>query len=506
MGDKVRFFGPWQRLTAQLWLLALVALLFADIEVISVDPWAELSRLALGVISPDFFATEFLLSALWQTVNFALLGVAFGIVLGGPLALVYQHPFVAASCAMVRGVHELFWALLFLQIFGLSPLTGILAIGLPYGATFARVFHDILAQSPSTTERGLPFNTDPLSRYVYGRLGHVYPLMLAYIRYRFECALRSSAVLGFIGMPTLGFYLETAFRQGQYSEGAALLMLFILLIGTISFWAKKTLIPVYLLAALWTIPDIGTIDGGLLWRFVSYDLLPPGIQGVIYTQMELSDGLNQFYQWLASITINQALPGVFATVILALSALGLSHFVALIAHLVASQHSGSKYRAVAGQLGLLVLRSIPEYILAFVLMLLIGPSMLPAIIALALHNGALIAFLLVKQEQGITPSATYKKRADFFAYEILTRVYPNLMGLLFYRFEVMLRETAIFGILGVATIGFYIDSAFAEIRYSNALYLLAVTALLNVVIDFSARKLVARQVGDSIAHGRSCIT
>jgi phosphonate transport system permease protein len=64
------------------------------------------------------------------------------------------------------------------------------------------------------------------------------------------------------------------------------------------------------------------------------------------------------------------------------------------------------------------------------------------------------------------------------------------MALMFYRFEIIVRETAVFGILGIMTLGFYIDSSFSEIRYSNALVLITCTALLNVVIDILSRRLL----------------
>ena len=63
------------------------------------------------------------------------------------------------------------------------------------------------------------------------------------------------------------------------------------------------------------------------------------------------------------------------------------------------------------------------------------------------------------------------------------------MAFLFYRWEVILRESAILGILGVATLGFYIDSAFEEIRYDRAMLLIAVAALLNILVDGVSRRL-----------------
>ena len=50
-----------------------------------------------------------------------------------------------------------------------------------------------------------------------------------------------------------------------------------------------------------------------------------------------------------------------------------------------------------------------------------------------------------------------------------------------------MRETAILGILGIATLGFYIDSAFADLRYDKALSLIIITAVLNLGIDILSR-------------------
>lgn len=138
----------------------------------------------------------------------------------------------------------------------------------------------------------------------------------------------------------------------------------------------------------------------------------------------------------------------------------------------------------------LILRSLPEYLLAFVLMMLLGPSMLPAIIALALHNSGLMVFLMARQADSVTVPLTYQPRIDQYSYLVIPNLYPHFMGLLFYRFEVIIRETAILGMIGVMTLGFYVDSDFSKIRFSAALLLLVFTAGLNVIVDYIARRLL----------------
>jgi phosphonate transport system permease protein len=479
--------GYWQKVTLSIWLIALAIIPFADIEIVNFDPLLELTLMAKGLMSPDFFATEYLFQAIIQTVNFAIIGVCLGFIIGAPFALIYQHPIVSGCCAFLRAIHEIFWALLFLQVFGLSPMTGILAIAIPFAATFARVFHDIINQSSDSPLDCIDSRADIISRYTYGKIAQVLPQLIAYTRYRFECALRSSAVLGFIGMPTLGFHMETAFKQGNYSEGAALLIIFIALIGTIRYWCPPKLLGIYLVIACLTLVEIPPVDSTLLIRFISQDILPPAfVNAVSFSEVQWLT----LYDWFSDIITLQAIPGTITTITLALLALSATHVVTLNAHALASKHLWPAPITWLGQLALLTGRCIPEYILAFIFLMLFGPSMLPAIIALAIHNGCVIAYLAVKQSNANAPQQLQISRLNQFNYHIMPSIYPNIMALMFYRFEIIVRETAVFGILGIMTLGFYIDSSFSEIRYSNAIVLISCTALLNVFIDILSRRLL----------------
>ncbi len=110
--------------------------------------------------------------------------------------------------------------------------------------------------------------------------------------------------------------------------------------------------------------------------------------------------------------------------------------------------------------------------------------MLPAILAISLHNAAIISYLS-SQNADLIPMRidAPKKRNDRYLFEILPRVYGQFLAFLFYRWEVMMRESAILGILGIYTLGFYIDSAISDDQMDKALVLILITALLNMSID-----------------------
>ena len=108
------------RVSSSFVILALLCLCFADLEIISADPWGELGRIAMGFASPSFFSWHELLISLMNTLAFALVGVAVSSVLGLLLAQFFHNRFVRFFCAFIRAIHEIFWALLFLQFFGLA--------------------------------------------------------------------------------------------------------------------------------------------------------------------------------------------------------------------------------------------------------------------------------------------------------------------------------------------------------------------------------------------------
>lgn len=479
--------SPLVRTTFAFVAIALVCLAFADVALTTVHPWREMGRLLAGALTPDFLATERLGSAILYTFAFALLGVAVGNVLGFALALVFHIRAVRTGCAFVRAVHELFWALIFLQIFGLSPLTGILAIGLPYAGIIAKVYAEILEEADPAPLRAVPAGTGRASAFLFVRLPDVWSHIRTYSLYRLECGLRSSAVLGFVGLPTLGFHLEAAFRQGLYSEVSALLILFYLIIASMRLWMRRAMLPIYLVAAALVLPWDTSIRTENILRFFSQDILPFPLR-----EADGMAALTGLVDWLRMLLVEQVLPGTVATLQLTMIALVATGVLTLLFFPLISPLLFARPARAGGHLILVVARSTPEYILAFILLQLWGPSMLPAIVALALHNGAIIGHLVGRYTETMRLRQDAAGGADRYFYELLPRVHRPMLALLFYRWEVILRETAILGMLGIATLGFYVDSAFADLRFDRALFLILVTALLNIAVDVVSRAIRAR--------------
>lgn len=457
--------------------VGVVSFIFSDLSISTLDPFLETSKFFGGILDIDFKSTDYILEALLNTLSIAIMAIFISGIFGFLFAIIFKNMIVRISLAFIRSIHELFWALIFLQIFGLNTLSALLAIVIPYSAILGKVYAEILEENdhfPSEL-RG----KNRVSYFLYTLLPDAFPHIMAYTLYRFECALRSTAILGFVGITTLGYYLSSFFMQGYYSDVWAILILFYIVIATIRYWFNKyTFIPLIIASFVYT-KNWGELSMDNLVRFFTSDIVPAPFK----YDYSFEKGLD----WFSKLFTDEIMVGVFNTIVVTQVALILTAIFSLVFFpLVAKKFVKIPF---IGHIFLVVLRSTPEYILAYIFLQLFGPSMLPAILALMLHNGAIISFLIGNQSnEMILRQDSTKKKVELYFYEVLPRIYSQFLAFLFYRWEIIMRESAILGILGVATLGFFIDSAIADFRLDKMFLLLLVTALLNILIDLISKK------------------
>ena len=142
--------------------------------------------------------------------------------------------------AALRSIHELLWAVVLLAALGLSNGTAVLAMAIPFSGIFAKVFSELLDESPRAASDALAgAGAGPAALVWWALLPSALPDLGAYALYRLECALRSSAVLGFFGFPTLGYYVAVAFENLHYREMWTHLYVMFVLIAGLEVWSSS---------------------------------------------------------------------------------------------------------------------------------------------------------------------------------------------------------------------------------------------------------------------------
>ena len=195
--------------------------------------------------------------AVLTTLQFAALATAISVVAGlvlgflgstawWPVGVRKSPPRLALFLAtrffitLMRSIHELLWALFFLVAIGFSHTAGVIAIAIPFSGTFAKIFSEMIDEAPRAPGDALAAaGASPLQVYLFALLPQALPDIIAYTLYRFECALRASAVMGFFGVTTLGYYLELAFDDLAYPLVWTYLYALILLVIIFDVWSAS---------------------------------------------------------------------------------------------------------------------------------------------------------------------------------------------------------------------------------------------------------------------------
>jgi phosphonate transport system permease protein len=138
---------------------------------------------------------------------------------------------VRALLIVLRSVPEIVWALLFVRAVGLGPTAGVLAIAITYSGMLGKVYTEIFESvDHRPTQALLGAGASRLSAFLYGVLPNAAGEMISYTVYRWECAIRASVVMGFVGAGGLGQQMELSLRMFAGSEVASMLLMFLLLV------------------------------------------------------------------------------------------------------------------------------------------------------------------------------------------------------------------------------------------------------------------------------------
>ncbi len=200
----------------------------------------------------------------WRTVAMATAGITLALVLAIPLTLLstrvlsvsalsgrmargpyWMRQTVRWCLILLRSIPELVWALVFVRVVGLGPTAGVLAIALTYAGMLGKVYGEILESGETHATQTLMRNgSGRLQSFFYGLLPTNAAELTSYTVYRWECAIRSSVVLGFVGAGGLGQQLDNSMKMFNGGEVASMLLVFIALVALadkVSSWLRKSL-------------------------------------------------------------------------------------------------------------------------------------------------------------------------------------------------------------------------------------------------------------------------
>ena len=257
------------------WLLASLVVSWPVLVLAEFKPWTLFSPQSLKPtlrFLADFFPPKtepaflaMVLREAWRTVAMATAGITLALLFALPLSLLCVRTLSISGLAgpmgllpaavrqavrwlliVLRSVPELIWALVFVRVVGLGPTAGVLAIALTYAGMLGKVYAEILESGDAQPTHSLLRNgVGRLPAFFYALLPQNAAELTSYTVYRWECAIRSSAVLGFVGAGGLGQQIDASMKMFNGAEVATMLLVFMALVwlaDKLSAWLRKGLV------------------------------------------------------------------------------------------------------------------------------------------------------------------------------------------------------------------------------------------------------------------------
>jgi phosphonate transport system permease protein len=185
------------------------------------------------------------LQAMAETLAIALLGTLTAAVLAFPVGFlaaknvvpnIFAHFAVRRVLDMVRGVDVLIWALIFINVVGLGPFAGILAITASDFGTFGKLFSEAIETADKKPIDGVvSAGGSRLHALRFALIPQVFPVIASQVLYYFESNTRSATIIGIVGAGGIGLHLAEQIRILEWDVVAFLVLMILVTVAVIDW-------------------------------------------------------------------------------------------------------------------------------------------------------------------------------------------------------------------------------------------------------------------------------
>ncbi|OCA90675.1 ABC transporter permease [Bacillus sp. FJAT-27225] len=522
-------------LTAVLALVFILSLFSVEwgSDLIHAGGGAMIVQILEGLVSPSL-SPEILklgVESSWLTLAYATAGMslaivyafiagvlASGVLTNGKGSRFFTKLFFRGILGFTRSIHELVWAWLFVAAVGLSPYAAIFALAIPYGGILGRIFADMLTDVPAQPIEALKTaGASRLQLLFYGYLPLVRADIISYTMYRFECAIRSSAIMSFIGLGGLGYQIQLALADLKYEQVWTYVYFLILLVILVDVWSslvrrallekgkKKILVTgrssaifaAMLIATTWSYIYVSE-DASLSALFTKENAAyASAFFGGMLGAGEETPAFADAESW------KNALKLTWETLEMSIMAIGFATIAAFLTVIPAARNIADGSLTTTKRwynwilyglvrLSYIFSRAVPELVWAMMIVFIFKPGILPGAIALALHNFGILGKLWAEVIEDMDgrpvrnlASAGASKWQSLF-YGVIPAVMPKFLTYILYRWEVIMRTTIVVGFVGAGGLGMQFKLSMSFFHYSELTLLLICYMILVMIADFAS--------------------
>ena len=189
------------------------------------------------------------MGSLAETLGIAFLGTLIAATVAFPFGFLAARNVVAnrilhvlsrRTFDMLRGVDTLIWALIWINVVGLGPFAGVLAIACSDFGAFGKLFSEAIeATDRNPVEGVMSSGGGKLAQIRFGVLPQVLPVITSQILYYFESNTRSATIIGIVGAGGIGLHLSEMIRTVEWQQVSFIIVMMLVTVSAIDFLSSR---------------------------------------------------------------------------------------------------------------------------------------------------------------------------------------------------------------------------------------------------------------------------
>jgi phosphonate transport system permease protein len=189
------------------------------------------------------------LAAMGETLSIAFLGTLLGAILALPVSLLAARNIIPSIFLRfparrfldsIRGVDTLIWALVWINVVGLGPFAGVLAIATADFGAFGKLFSEAIEGADRKQVEGIrAAGGSKLHEIRFGLMPQVLPVLAGQILYFIESNTRSATIIGIVGAGGIGLQLAEQIRVLEWQKVSTLILMILVAVAVIDFISTR---------------------------------------------------------------------------------------------------------------------------------------------------------------------------------------------------------------------------------------------------------------------------
>ena len=182
-------------------------------------------------------------------MSIALLGTTLAALLALPVSLLAARNIVRSNIVRfpvrrfldsIRGIDTLIWALVWINVVGLGPFAGVLAIAVSDFGALGKLFSEAIEAADERQVEGVRASGGgPLHEIRFGLLPQVLPVVAGQVLYFIESNKRSAAIIGIVGAGGIGLQLAEQIRVLEWQKVSFLILMILIAVAVIDWMSGK---------------------------------------------------------------------------------------------------------------------------------------------------------------------------------------------------------------------------------------------------------------------------